>query len=91
MKEIKCPSDLNQFLLGEPIFEKTFPEEECEMRKYYGDCYHCFATAIASRDKQLKETEREKGVLEQLSEKQNSLLATVKAWDDYIDKHGEIY
>lgn len=21
MKEIKCPHDLNQFLLGEPIFE----------------------------------------------------------------------
>ncbi len=91
MKEIKCPHDLNQFLLGEPIFENTFPEEECEMHKYYGDCFHCFATAIASRDKQLKGTEREKGVLEQLSEKQNSLSATVKAWDDYIDKHGAIY
>jgi hypothetical protein len=54
MREIKCPSDLNQFLLGEPIFKNPFPEEECEMRKFYGDCFHCFATAIASRDNQLK-------------------------------------
>lgn len=54
MKEIKCPYDLNQFILGEPIFENPFPEEECEKRKFYGDCYHCFATAIASRDHQLK-------------------------------------
>lgn len=54
MREIKCPSDLNQFLLGEPIFKNSFPKEECEMRKFYGDCFHCFATAIASRDNQLK-------------------------------------
>lgn len=54
MKEIKCPYDLNQFLLGEPIFENPFPEEECKQRKFYGDCYHCFSTAIASRDHQLK-------------------------------------
>jgi len=56
MKEIKCPYDLNQFLLEEPIFENTFPEKECEQRKFYGDCYHCFSTAIASRDHQLKNT-----------------------------------
>ena len=54
MNEIKCPHDLNQFLLGEPIFENPFPKEECEQRKFYGDCYHCFSTAIASRDHQLK-------------------------------------
>ena len=54
MNEIKCPYDLNKFLLGEPIFENTFPKEECEQRKFYGDCYHCFSTAIASRDHQLK-------------------------------------
>ena len=54
MIEIKCPYDLNQFILGEPIFENPFPEEECEKRKFYGDCYHCFSTAIASRDHQLK-------------------------------------
>ena len=53
MNEIKCPYDLNQFLLGDPIFENPFPEEECKQRKFYGDCYHCFATAIASRDHQL--------------------------------------
>ena len=55
MNEIKCPHDLNQFLLGEPIFENPFPEEECEQRKFYGDCYHCFSTAIASRDRQLED------------------------------------
>ena len=54
MKEVKCPHDLNQFLLGKPIFEDTFPQEECQMRKFYGDCYHCFSTAIAGRDHQLK-------------------------------------
>lgn len=52
--EIKCPYDLNRFILGEPIFENTFPEEECEQRKFYGDCHHCFSTAIACRDRQLK-------------------------------------
>ena len=57
MNEIKCPHDLNQFLLGEPIFEDTFPEEVCEQRKFYGDCYHCFSTAIASRDRQLKQVQ----------------------------------
>ena len=56
MNEIKCPYDLNKFLLGEPIFENTFPKEECEQRKFYGDCYHCFSTAIARRDRQLKNT-----------------------------------
>jgi len=50
MNEIKCPNDLNQFLLGDPLFKNTFPEKECEQRKFYGDCYHCFSTAIASRD-----------------------------------------
>ena len=54
MKEIKCPYDLNQFLLGDPIFENPFPEEECEQRKFYGDCFHCFATAIASRDHRIE-------------------------------------
>ena len=54
--EIKCPHDLNQFLIGEPIFEDPFPKEECEQRKFYEDCFHCFSTAIASRDHQLKNT-----------------------------------
>lgn len=55
MKEIKCPYDLNQFILGEPIFDNPFPEEECKQRKFYGDCYHCFSTSIASRDRQLED------------------------------------
>lgn len=54
MTEIKCPNDLNQFVLGEPAFENTFSEEECEKRKFYGDCYHCFSTSIANRDYQLR-------------------------------------
>lgn len=58
MKEIKCPYDLNQFILGEPVFKNTFSKEECDVRKFYGDCYHCFASAIAKRDRQLK---REQG------------------------------
>jgi hypothetical protein len=37
MNEIKCPHDLNQFILGEPIFENPFPEEECKQRKFYRD------------------------------------------------------
>lgn len=54
MNKIKCPHDLNQFLLSDPVFENPFPEEECEQKKFYGDCYHCFSTAIARRDDQLK-------------------------------------
>lgn len=55
---IKCPKELNQFLLDKPVFENVFPEEECEMRKFYGDCYHCFASSIARRDKALKESRK---------------------------------
>lgn len=55
-KEIKCPKNLNQFLYKEPCFENTYPEEECEEKKFYGDCWHCFSTAIAKRDKALKES-----------------------------------
>lgn len=53
MTEIKCPNDLNQFILGEPAFDQ-FPKEECKKRKFYGDCYHCFSTAIANRDYRLR-------------------------------------
>lgn len=86
MNKIECPNDLNQFLLGEPIFENTFPEEECEKRKFYGDCYHCFSTAIASRDKQLKS----KGVLNGLADEQKTLLDNTKAWNKTLE-HGDIY
>lgn len=55
MNKVECPKDLNQFVLGEPLFENTFPAEECEQRKFYGDCYHCFSSAIAKRDKALRE------------------------------------
>lgn len=52
--KIECPKDLNQFLISEPLFENTFSENECEQKKFYGDCFHCFSTAIAKRDKELK-------------------------------------
>lgn len=53
MSAINCPKDLNQYILETP-FENTFPAEECELRKAYGDCYHCFASSIAKRDKQIR-------------------------------------
>lgn len=54
MKEIKCPHDLNQFLLSDPLFKNTFTDDVCEVKKFHGDCYHCFASAMARRDHQLK-------------------------------------
>ena len=74
--EIKCPYNLNQFLLGEPIFENTFPKEECEQRKFYGDCYHCFSTAIAKRDNQLKNKDNmlDKIRIELIQSIQNGML-----------------
>ena len=53
MSTINCPKDLNSYVLNTP-FENVFPEDECAMRKAYGDCYHCFATSIARRDKQIR-------------------------------------
>lgn len=50
---MNCPKDLNSFLLSEPLFENTFLDNECEQAKFYGDCFHCFATSISRRDKQL--------------------------------------
>ena len=81
MSEIKCPYDLNQFILGEPIFENPFPEEECEKRKFYGDCYHCFSTAIASRDHQLKAS-----VTDNIMNKIKSIVAEWKSdiWTDNV-------
>lgn len=81
MSEIKCPYDLNQFILGEPIFENPFPEEECEKRKFYGDCYHCFSTAIASRDHQLKAL-----VTDNIMNKIKSIVAEWKTdtWTDNL-------
>lgn len=81
MSEIKCPHDLNQFILGEPIFENPFPDEECEKRKFYGDCYHCFSTAIASRDHQLKAS-----VTDNIMNKIKSIVAEWKTdtWTDNI-------
>ena len=52
-ENIQCPKDLNRYILEYP-FENTFPESDCEICKFYGDCYHCFATAIAKRNQQVK-------------------------------------
>lgn len=70
-KIIKCPEDLNEFLLGEPFFKNTFSGEECEKSKFYGDCFHCFATAIKKRDYKIKSSNaKSKSVLEYITEKQ---------------------
>ena len=54
---IHCPIDLNKYLIAPPFFENTFADSECKKRKFYGDCYHCFSTAIAKRDKQIRRKE----------------------------------
>ena len=38
----------------------------------------------------VKTMREDKGVLEQLAEEQNSLLSTVKAWSDVIEKNGYV-
>lgn len=60
-EKISCPKDLNQYLICEPVFENTFSQDDCESRKFYGDCYHCFASAIAKRDRQIKQSVRPHG------------------------------
>ena len=60
-EKISCPKDLNQYLICEPIFENTFSPDDCESRKFYGDCYHCFASAIAKRDRQIRQSVRPQG------------------------------
>ena len=46
MRDIHCPKDIG--------FENTFSGEDCEKEQHYNNCYHCWSTAIASRDHQLK-------------------------------------
>ena len=58
ISEIKCPIDLNKFALGVP-FENTFSGEECKKAKFYGDCFHCWSSSIAKRDKQIVEQYKE--------------------------------
>jgi hypothetical protein len=91
MKDIKCPYDLNQFLIGEPIFENTFPEEECEQKKFYGDCYHCFSTAIAKRDRQLKNDviKKIKAEIEEYKSREGTLAFSIWEVRDIIDKCNE--
>lgn len=60
MENIKCPKDLNRFLIDAPYFENTFSEDKCKTAEFYGDCYHCFTTAIAKRDIAKKNVNTEK-------------------------------
>lgn len=55
--QIKCPKDLNKFLINPPYFENTFTGDDCIRAMFYGDCHHCFATSMAKRDKKLKKEE----------------------------------
>lgn len=36
---ISCPHDIG--------FDDTFPNKECEMRRFYDDCYHCWQSSLA--------------------------------------------
>lgn len=47
MRDIHCPKDIG--------FENTFSGEDCEKEQHYNNCYHCWSTAIASRDHQQNE------------------------------------
>lgn len=46
MRDIHCPKDIG--------FENTFGWEDCEKEQFYNNCYHCWSTAIARHDRQLK-------------------------------------
>ena len=84
---MNCPKDLNSFLLSEPLFENTFPDNECEEKKFYGDCFHCFATSINKRDKQLINAVLDEIRAEMEMEKlEDSLNFCIKAHNDAIDR-----
>lgn len=57
-----------------------------EWRSYVNDavlsCYEIL-------EKHIKENKR--GVLKQIAEKQKTLMDSTKVWNDYIEKHGDIY
>lgn len=76
MVDKQCPKDVG--------LTNTFSGEDCEREQFYNNCYHCWSTARAKGNK------KHKGVLEQLAEEQDSLIATVRAWDATIKKHGYV-
>lgn len=90
MSKIKCPKDLNTFILDFP-FENTFSPEECEMRQFYGDCYHCFATAIAKRDKAIREQAKNVGVWVLMSHKQFESGNELFEYHCSICRHNEFH
>lgn len=59
-EHIRCPQDIG--------FENIFPQEECEMRKFYGDCFHCWESSIAKRFQAIRADERAK-LLKEIDER----------------------
>ena len=76
MADKQCPKDVGLI--------NTFSGEDCEREQFYNDCYHCWSTARAKGNK------ARKGVLEQIAEEQNNLVAINKAWNNAIEKYGYI-
>ena len=75
----------------------TDKEKDCTNCKHYYTDYDCrefcesrdMFEPKTMTDKHIKENKQ--GVLEQIAEKQKTLLDTTKAWSGYIDKNGNIY
>ena len=58
---------------------------------WYHDKDHCYMLGFVIAWQPLPQPyERKKGVLEKINEEQDSLLATIKAWADEIDKYGYV-
>ena len=92
MRDIHCPKDIG--------FENTFSGEDCKKEQHYNNCYHCWSTSLAKEKARWVMSAQEycpkcgrkmyEGILEQLAEEQNTLLATIKAWSDVIEKNGYV-
>ena len=78
--KIECPKDIG--------FENTFPDNECEMKKFYGDCYHCWQTSITKHNEQ----ERLKGAQEfaDFLVKEN-VLGNRVIYNGDITDYGKVY
>ena len=55
---IRCPEHINQFTFSQIQYENTFCGKDCEIAKAYGDCFHCFASSISKRDKEIEKSAR---------------------------------
>jgi hypothetical protein len=73
-------------------------DKDCDIEKSCRKCPYAMPTKepiLEAYNMAIKALEQEpmyedKGVLEQLSEKQNNLSATNKAWSDAIEKNGYV-